>query len=548
MFSKVPPPTEEAWKLETAKAISVLKKKKNWSAPGPDRLVNFWWKRAHVLHEGVARSFEAIAISDDDYPSWFAEGRTTLIPKPGDFTSDNQRPITCLNTVYKWFTSCLLSPTEQHLEEYGLMEGSQRGAKKGCSGTIDNLLIDRVVTMDCQRRRRNLSMAWVDVKKAYDSVDHGWLGEMMVLHRFPKWLCEVICKLSRSWNTRIVANTLHGREVSEPIMFKKGLPQGDALCPKLFTICLNPVAWKISASEGYRLSKPISARVTDLLYIDDLKVFASSERKLNRVLKSTQVAMEDIGLQWNPKKCAVVHIKRGDHSQKNFGRDIVRERLPTLEEGRQYKFLGVLETLVQEEKIVLEFAAKEYLRRLSVIWSSPLSDYNRVMASNQFALPVLGYLMWTQHWPITDLKTLDRESRKIIAENGGKHPGGSTTLLYLPREKGGRGLRAIEMEYRMTKIKAAVRLYENKDPAMEMVREFEKRAELLGNRSLSKDAVKFAEELGVNLHLKCPDPLCAMSNGEIIPSHRVKERLKERAEDKLEREVRELEWQGKLLN
>ena len=44
----------------------------------------------------------------------------------------------------------------------------------------------------------------------------------MVLHRFPKWLCEVICKLSKSWNTRIVANTVHGQEVSEPIVFKKG--------------------------------------------------------------------------------------------------------------------------------------------------------------------------------------------------------------------------------------------------------------------------------------------------------------------------------------
>jgi len=61
------------------------------------------------------------------------------------------------------------------------MEGSQRGAKKGCSGTVDNLLIDRPVTLDCQRRRRNLSMAWIDVKKAYDSVDHGWLCEMMVV-------------------------------------------------------------------------------------------------------------------------------------------------------------------------------------------------------------------------------------------------------------------------------------------------------------------------------------------------------------------------------
>lgn len=54
----------------------------------------------------------------------------------------------------------------------------------------------------------------------------------------------------------------------------------------------------------------------------------------------------------------------------------------SLEKGKQRKFLGVVESLVQEEKIALECAAKEYLRRLSVIWSSPLSDYNRVKASN----------------------------------------------------------------------------------------------------------------------------------------------------------------------
>ena len=66
-----------------------------------------------------------------------------------------------------------------------------------------------------------------------------------------------------------MANTLHGQEVSELIVFKKGLPQRDALCLELFKICLLPVTWKICASEGYKLSKPISARVTHLLYIDD---------------------------------------------------------------------------------------------------------------------------------------------------------------------------------------------------------------------------------------------------------------------------------------
>ena len=75
----------------------------------------------------------------------------------------------------------------------------------------------------------------------------------------------------------------------------------------------------------------------------------------------------------------------------------------------------------------------------------------------------------------------------------------------------------------MTKVKAAVRLYENKDPAMGMVRKFVERAKSLGHRSLVKDAAKFAEDVGVNLHLKYLDPVCAMNSGGIIPSYRVKE-------------------------
>jgi len=67
--------------------------------------------------------------------------------------------------------------------------------------------------------------------------------------------------------------------------------------------------------------------------------------------------------------------------------------------------------------------------------------------------------MWTQTWSVTDLKIVDGEARKIIVENGGKHTGSSTALLYLPREKGGKGVRAVETEYKVTKLKAVVRLY-----------------------------------------------------------------------------------------
>ena len=123
-----------------------------------------------------------------------------------------------------------------------------------------------------------------------------WLPEIMEVHRFPTWLCGVMRCLVASWNTRIVTTTKREPEASRCIRFNNGLPLGDSLYPRLFTLSLNPVVWSLEATEGYRLSKPINASVSQLLYIDDLKAFASSEAKLNRILKSTSAAMEDIGI------------------------------------------------------------------------------------------------------------------------------------------------------------------------------------------------------------------------------------------------------------
>lgn len=74
---------------------------------------------------------------------------------------------------------------------------------------------------------------------------------------------------------------------------------------------INPVAWTLRASKGYRLSSPTSQKVTDLLYIDDLKIYAASQRKLQVVMSDARLAMEDIGVAWNERKCAVAHVKRG---------------------------------------------------------------------------------------------------------------------------------------------------------------------------------------------------------------------------------------------
>ena len=65
----------------------------------------------------------------------------------------------------------------------------------------------------------------------------------------------------------------------------------------------------------------------------------------------------------------------------------------------------------------------------------------------------MTYFMWNQVWPITELQIIDCETRKIIVENGAKHPLGSTELLYRPRDTGGRGMKSLEAEYRSPRLR-----------------------------------------------------------------------------------------------
>ena len=239
-----------------------------------------------------------------------------------------------------------------------------------------------------------------------------------------------------------------------------------------------------------------------------MKIYASSENNLERVMRTVKGGMDCIGLRWNEKKCAVVHVKRGCVKQtENMEIDELKS-IKSLGEESTYKFLGVLENSKQEDKLVLENTSKEYLRRLAIIWSSPLSDHSRVVATNQYALPVLSYLMWTQTWPLAQLQQVDREARKIIVEFGGKHPQGSTAILYMSRKCGGRGLRSVETTYKDIKIKAAMKLYYNPDPSMEAVRLFEEKSVRGGRHSAIKDARRYAEELGLHLKLEYPEPMC----------------------------------------
>ena len=72
-----------------------------------------------------------------------------------------------------------------------------------------------------------------------------------------------------------------------------------------------------------------------------IKVFAAPEGKLNRVLRMGKPAMENVGLQWNPKMCNVLHARRGVVSETSNGFTDGQATINSLKEDAQYHFLVV---------------------------------------------------------------------------------------------------------------------------------------------------------------------------------------------------------------
>ena len=83
---------------------------------------------------------------------------------------------------------------------------------------------------------------------------------------------------------------------------------------------------------------------------------------LNRVLRTTSVAMQDMGLQWNPKKCTVIHVRKGKLAKD--AADLKLEETALVENFKtEAKCKGLRESVMQDEKLGVTVAAKAVIAR-----------------------------------------------------------------------------------------------------------------------------------------------------------------------------------------
>ena len=152
----------------------------NWKSPGPDLVQGFWLKNFSSLHERVRLQLKE-CLDSGFVPSWLPRGTTSLLQKDKSKgkVASNYRPITCLPLMWKLLTGVIADQIYAHLDQEKLLPEKQKGCSKGSRGTNDLLDIDRAVIKEVKPRNKNLAMAWIGYKKAYDMVPHSWIIEYL---------------------------------------------------------------------------------------------------------------------------------------------------------------------------------------------------------------------------------------------------------------------------------------------------------------------------------------------------------------------------------
>jgi hypothetical protein len=76
---------------------------------------------------------------------------------------------------YKIIASCIkVIIYYDHCQKLNILNEEQKGCVKESFGCKEQLIIDTITMEQARKNNRNIYIAFIDYKKAYDSVPHSW--------------------------------------------------------------------------------------------------------------------------------------------------------------------------------------------------------------------------------------------------------------------------------------------------------------------------------------------------------------------------------------
>ena len=77
-----------------------------------------------------------------------------------------------------------------------------------------------------------------------------------------------------------------------------------------------------------------------------------------------------------------------------------------------------------------------------------MNGKNKIAAINAWAVAIFRYGAGVIDWKESELKSVDRKTRRALTMYGAMHPRGGEDRFYIKRNEGGRGLSSVEYAVR----------------------------------------------------------------------------------------------------
>ena len=350
-----------------------------------------------------------------------------LVPlyKKGDrMKCDNYRGVSLLSVPGKVLSLILLERLKKIIEPQ--LQEAQCGFREG-RGTTDQIWAVRQVVEKSLEHHSELCLCFIDLSKAYDSVNREALMAVLRKYGVPGHTVSLVEQMYAGTWCRV---KLEG-EVSERFEVQTGVRQGCVLSPILFNCYMDNIMREASESLGgginisYNTSKGLyltyrdavegSTTVQEVLYADDLALVAEQRQDLQGMLSVVDMVCKKWGMAISIEKSKVLAVGGGEVTAP------ICLNNQTLEEVESFTYLGSSidksGKASAEVDIRIEKGGRAYqMWRKKVFRSANLSKATKMRVFRTLVMSVLLY--GAETWTITqkDLRKLRTFHMKCLRD------------------------------------------------------------------------------------------------------------------------------------
>ena len=332
---------------------SILKGLGNGKAAGHDELVNEALKEAPISFTRLLTKMFNLVKATGKVPKAWNRGRIVLIHKKGPVADvSNYRPLTILPCMYSAYSKVLNARLTEVVEKHHLLGEVQNGFRRDRSG-IDSAFILNSVLWKTSAQQKKVNLAFLDLQKAYDSIQRDTLWKILADKGFGGPFLESLKSLYKG---DYVVSDVNGIP-TKPCYLGRGLRQGCSLSPLLFALYVADMSMELHLSNlGVKMHRVC---ISCLFFADDIVLIARDADGLRALRDIVQRHCRELGMKISVSKSKVMSSVQDVWEL--FENDVVAG---TFEKVLMFKYLGV------ETKLSPAKSARAMMKRATTLASS----------------------------------------------------------------------------------------------------------------------------------------------------------------------------------